>query len=308
MSHAFKRPTSAQSSATAPRMAIVTLLGALALSATTATTAAPPPAQELRISQTAYFSFALPPGWRVGEDGQFALTLVAPDRQAMTVLVGNSGLQPQYPPMRFAWEKLSALRPQNLQFGQAKQVQAAAGFAQAMAFEVSYGMNGQVWRGVARVSVAPAYDSATMALSGAFATAEQWPGHAPWLPQVALQVAATNGGAFGQRGIMAQNLRNSTAYAEAARDYRQWSQQNWQQVVDQRNASQDRRNFAVRENLGGVQAFADPYGNTQPRELPTGHKYYWADRQGRIWGSNDPSADPNAGGTGEWRRMERVQR
>jgi hypothetical protein len=121
-------------------------------------------------------------------------------------------------------------------------------------------------------------------------------------------VAATHGGAFGQRGIMAQNLRNSTSYAAAARDYRQWSQQNWQQVVDQRNASQDRRNVAVRENLGGVQTFADPYGNTQPRELPMGHKYYWADRQGRIWGSNDPSADPNVGGAGEWRRMERVQR
>ena len=226
----------------------------------------------------------------------------------MTVLVGNSGLQPQLPPMRFAWDKLSALRPQNLQFGPAQQVPPPTGFGQAMAFEVSYVVNGQAWRGVARVSVATAYDSATMALSGAFATAEQWPRHAPWLPQVASQVAATNGGAFGQRGIMAQNLRNSTAYANAARDYRQWSQQNWQQVVDQRNNSQDRRNFAVRENLGGVQTFADPYGNTQPRELPLGNKYYWADRQGRIWGSNDPSADPNAGGTGEWRRMERVQR
>ena len=301
----FKHPRPAGFSVAARMSAMAGLLGAVAF---TAATAAPPPAHELRIGQTAYFSFALPPGWQVGEDGQFALTLVAPDRQAMTVLVGNSGLQPQLPPMRFAWDKLSALRPQNLQFGPAQQVPPPAGFGQAMAFEVSYVVNGQAWRGVARVSVATAYDSATMALSGAFATAEQWPRHAPWLPQVASQVAATNGGAFGQRGIMAQNLRNSTAYANAARDYRQWSQQNWQQVVDQRNNSQDRRNFAVRENLGGVQTFADPYGNTQPRELPLGNKYYWADRQGRIWGSNDPSADPNAGGTGEWRRMERVQR
>ena len=292
----------------APRAALAAFMGLLAAAASTAATASAPPAHELRIGQTAYFSFALPPGWQVGENGPFALTLVAPDRQAMTVLVGNSGLQPQYPPMRFAWDKLSALRPQNLQLGQAQQTQPAPGFGHALAFEVSYVVNGQTWRGVARVSVATAYDSATMALSGAFATVEQWPRHAPWLPQVASQVAATNGGAFGRRGIMAQNLRNSTAYAQAASDYRQWSQQNWQQVVDQRNASQDRRNFGVRENLGGVQTFADPYGNTQPRELPTGHKYYWSDRQGRVWGSNDPSADPNSGGTGEWRRMERVQR
>ena len=47
---------------------------------------------ELRIGQGRFFSFALPPGWQVGEDGQFGMTLVAPDRQAMTVLVGNAGM------------------------------------------------------------------------------------------------------------------------------------------------------------------------------------------------------------------------
>jgi hypothetical protein len=31
-------------------------------------------------------------------------------------------------------------------------------------------------------------------------------------------------------------------------------------------------------------------------------------RHGRTWGTNDPGVDPNVGGTGEWRRMERVQR
>ena len=58
--------------------------------------------------------------------------------------------------------------------------------------------------------------------------------------------------------------RCPTAYAEAARQYRDWSQKNWQQVTDERNASQDRKNFAVRENNGGA--------------------------------------------TGEWRKMERVNR
>jgi hypothetical protein len=43
-------------------------------------------------------------------------------------------------------------------------------------------------------------------------------------------------------------------------------------------------------------------------ELPTTHTYYWTDRQGRMVGTNDPSADPNVGSTGEWRRMERVAR
>jgi hypothetical protein len=107
---------------------------------------------------------------------------------------------------------------------------------------------------------------------------------------------------------MQQNLRNSVAYGEAARQYREWSQNNWRQVTDERNASQDRKNFAVRENLGGIQTYNDPFGSSQPVELPTTHKYFWTDRQGRYVGTDDPSADPNMGSTGEWRRMERQTR
>ena len=153
----------------------------------------------------------------------------------------------------------------------------------------------------------PAYDSATMAMTAALSAVDQWGGYASWLPQVADQVSALNGAAFGMRGVMQQNLQNSAAYGEAARQYRDWSQKNWQQVTDARNASQDRRNFAVRENLGGVQTFANPYG-TPSVELPMTHKYYWTDAQGRVVGTDDPSANPNQGSTGEWRKMERVVR
>ena len=62
----------------------------------------------------------------------------------------------------------------------------------------------------------------------------------------------------------------------------------------------------MRENLGGVQTFANPYGGSPAVELPMTNKYYWADRQGRFVGTDDPSADPNTGSSGEWRRMERV--
>ena len=269
---------------------------------------APRSAGELRIGQGRFFSFALPPGWRVGEDGQFALTLVSPDNKALTLMVGNAGLPLNHPPARFAYEKLSAIQPQNLQMGQPRQARPVAGFGHAVEFDVSYAVRGVAYRGVAKVSVAPAYDSATMALTAALSTADQWSGYAAWLPQVANQVSATNGAAFGMRGIMQQNLQNSVAFGEAARQYRDWSQKNWQQVTDERNASQDRKNFAVRENLGGVQTFASPYGSKQSVELPTTHKYYWTDRQGRVVGTDDPRADPNAGSTGEWSKMERVLR
>ena len=264
------------------------------------------PAAELRIGRGRFFSYAIPPGWHVGEDGQFALTLAAADNKAITVMVGNSGISPNYSPAQFAYEKLMALRPQSLQLSEPRQAMPVAGFQQAYEFDVSYSARGIACLGVAKVSIARSYDTVTMAMTAALTVAEQWKGYSKWLPQMAEQISATDGAAFGMRGIMQQNLQNSTAFAQAAREYRGWSQKNWQQVTDDRNAIQDRQNFAVRENLGGVQTYANPYGTGQPLELPVTNKYYWSNRQGVVQGTDDPVANPNVGSTEEWRRMERV--
>jgi hypothetical protein len=267
--------------------------------------AAPPgtPAN-LQIGNGRYFSYALPQGWRVGEDGQFALTLVAPDNKALTVMVGNAGLPPNYPPARFVQEKLMAMQPRNLQVGPPRAATPVAGFRQAVEFDVSYSARGFVQRGIAKCNIQTAYDTAVMAMTASLSETSQWPGYAKWLPQVADQISASNGAAFGVRGIMAQNLRNSTAYAEAARNYREWSQRNWQAVTDGRNASEDRKNDAVRENLGGVQPYANPFGDRQKVELPLTYRYYWMDTQGNVVGTDDPNANPNPGSNTEWRQMK----
>ena len=65
----------------------------------------------------------------------------------------------------------------------------------------------------------------------------------------------------------------------------------------------------MRENLGGVQTFASPFATQQGApnvEMPLTHKQYWTNGQGRYFGTNDPSANPNVGSTGDWRKMERV--
>jgi hypothetical protein len=267
--------------------------------------ASPAAPASLQIGSGRFFSYALPQGWRVGEDGQFALTLVAPDNKALTVMVGNAGLPPGYQPGRFVYEKLMAMRPQNLQVGQPRAAQPVAGFQRAFEFDVSYSVQGAMQRGLAKCNIQAAYDTAVMAMTAAISEAGQWPGYATWLPKVADQISATNGAAFGVRGIMAQNLRNSTAYAEAARSYREWSQKNWQSVTDQRNASEDRKQAAFRDNLGGVQPYANPFGENQNVELPLTYRHYWMDRQGNVVGTDDPSANPNQGSTSEWRPMKR---
>jgi hypothetical protein len=263
------------------------------------------PAANLRIGQGQFFSYALPQGWRIGEDGQFAMTLVAPDNKAFTVMVGNAGYPPNYPPGQFVHEKLTALQPQNLQLSQPRRSTPISGFATAYEFDVIYSIRGVPSRGLVKCHIATAYDSAVLVMTAALSEATQWDGYATWLPLVAEQISATNGAAFGKRGIMAQNLQNSTAYAEAARQYRDWSQRNWQQVTDGRNASVDRRNREFRETLGAVQTYNNPFGHSAPVELPTTYQYYWTDPQGNFLGTDDPSVNPNNGSTIEWRKMQR---
>jgi hypothetical protein len=265
------------------------------------------PAAELRIATGRFFSYALPQGWRVGEDGQFALSLVAPDSKAFTVMVGNAGLPPNYPPDRFVYDKLMALQPQNLRIGPPQNATPVTGFTRAYQFVVDYSARGLTTHGIVKCSIATSYDTAVMAMTAALAEASQWPAYGSWLPMVADQISATNGGAFGARGIMAQNLQNSTAYGEAARQYRDWSQRNWQKVTDDRNASQDRNNVAFRENLGAVQTYVNPYDSRVPLELPTTYQYLWVDPKGTVLGTDDPSVNPNAGSTTEWKALPRRQ-
>ena len=260
-------------------------------------------APSLAIGSGRFFSYALPDGWRVVEDGQYALTLAAPDNHAFTVMVGNSGLPVNYPPGQFVAEKLAALRPENLQLGQPRPATPIAGFAKAYQFDVSYAIRGVPCRGTATCHIFPAYDSALLVMTAALSQASQWQGYAGWLPLVAEQISATNGAAFGRRGVMAQNLKNSVAFGAAAQRYREWSQKNWQGVVDQRSKSADERNYQVRENLGGVQTYSDGFGSNLQVQMPTTYKYYWSDGKGNYLGSDDPSVNPNAGSTVEWRKM-----
>ena len=265
------------------------------------------PGANLRIGSTQFFSYAMPEGWHVGENGQYALTLIAPDSKALTVMVGNAGMQPNSSPGQYAYQNLSAMRVDNLQLGQPQQVRPIAGFQYAYAFDVRYSVNGVPCQGVAIVHIAPSYGAAVMAMTAALAQSSQWPGYSAWLPLVAQQVAATNGAAFGARGVMQQNLANSVAYGEAAAKYRDWSQKNWQGVVDARGAATDRQNTQFRENLGAVQTYVNPYDNRVPVELPTTYQYFWVNAQGTYVGTNDPGVNPNVGSTAEWKQMPKRQ-
>lgn len=249
------------------------------------------------------FKFAMPNGWRVAEDGQFAVVVVAPDNSAMTVMVGNS-VMPHYHPGQFVYEKLLAMQPQNLQLSHPRPAQPVNGFSTAYEFDYMYVLNGIPWRGTATCSIAPSYDTCMMVMTCGASVEPHWYAYVSWLPQLAKLFQATNPNAFGRYGMMQQNLDISNAQGQMWQEYSQWSQDNWNGVVAQRQASQDRNNFHFRENLGNVQTFKNPYTDRQV-EMPANNSYYWVNERGETWGTNDPNENPNVGSNNRWVQMER---
>ena len=55
-------------------------------------------------------------------------------------------------------------------------------------------------------------NTAVMAMTAAISEAGTWPGYASWLPQVADQISATNGAAFGIRGHRDARTQDADCY------------------------------------------------------------------------------------------------
>ncbi len=57
---------------------------------------------QAQLVQGRHFTFVLPPGWRVGEEGNHALVLQAPDLSAGVIIYGVSGFAQNLSPAQFA--------------------------------------------------------------------------------------------------------------------------------------------------------------------------------------------------------------
>ena len=253
--------------------------------------------------QNPWFRYAVPAGWRVADEGAFAVALVAPDERAITVMTGNAGLPPGYPPLQFLFERLAQTGAQHLFLGPPRPGRPLPGFAMAVEVDFTYGVGGVPCQGVARCHIAPSYDMVTMVAIWAASEVRQWAGYASWLPEVASDVAITSGAAFGARGVAQQALASSIALGAQAQANREHAQAQWAEVTRQRGSSVEHAHEAFRDNLGNAQTWTNPYGYPDI-ELPNAHGHYWIDRQGHIVGTDDPSDDPNRRLPGEWSPMK----
>lgn len=102
-----------------------------------------------------------------------------------------------------------------------------------------------------------------------------------------------------------QMQRDQAVFAQKLAEYRDYTAKLSQQISDDRMRSNDARNEAFREVLGGVENYRDPF-QTQPVYLPAGYKEYWANPKGEYILSEQVGYDPNVGDTTEWRKIERI--
>lgn len=266
----------------------------------------PPPAQgrpALEVRQGPFFRYLLPAGWQVGEDGQYAVVLIPPDRRAVSAFVGNVGLPVGYPPHQFVFEKLMAFQPEQLQLGPPHPARPLPQFTSAWGFELSYAVGGLPCAGLARCHLAPAYDSVTMVMTMTASDRSQWPSYAPWLPELPEQTAATHPAALGAQAMAQQNLANAQALGQQLAAHRAWSQQTWEQVNVQRQRSQDQQAEARGDQLSGTQRYDNPYTG-QTIDLPAQNQAYWVHpATGQIVGATDPHFDPRTAGDPGWQRL-----
>jgi hypothetical protein len=103
-----------------------------------------------------------------------------------------------------------------------------------------------------------------------------------------------------------ERLAEQKRFNEVSMQHRQAMRQAHQQVFEERQAAHARQNFAMREVLGGVQTYVNPFQSSTV-ELPLGYRRYWVSNNGQIVGSNDEMFDPRSDNAHEWRDMERYK-
>lgn len=255
-----------------------------------------------------HFVYPLPPGWTVGEEGAFALVLRSPDMMAGIVVIGQSGLMHGMSPEQFAYYEMNTvmrLAP-DVRLTLARCIPPMPGYTQAAMFEVTYTLSGPMgmmpMRGIAVANVAIGYAQCNGTLTLAASEIRHWPQYAEWLPEVALAARNVGADAFGSQtmaGVISGIAQQDHAANQA---YQQWSQQTWQQVTNERNASIDRQQGAMGSTLTGQEWISEGFGGQDIRRSTT-PACIWRSRDGREISSPDPSFDPRHAGDVDWVRV-----
>jgi hypothetical protein len=253
------------------------------------------------------FTYLLPPGWFVAEEGKYSLSLRSNDYRAGITVFGQSGLMYPATPDQYAYQVMtSVMHLQNVQFSQPRPIQPMPGCTQAMMIETIYPVmmqNGSFMaKGIVVSNVAIGYNQCDAVMTLAAADVALWPQYQSWLPQVGLVACNTGPDPYGRStmaGVISGiAIQDHTAYNA----YSQWSNSLWQQVVNNRNTSVANQQNAMESILTGQVWVNSPYTGEATRQSTT-PAVIWESQDGRRISSEDPSFDPRTPTDSDWRRL-----
>ncbi len=268
------------------------------------------PLPQTRIVQGRNFTYALPAGWRVGEEGNHALVLQAGDLSAAVIVYGVSGLDQNLTPPQFAYNAITnnlRLSP-DVRISNPAPIRPLPGYTAAAVMDIAFTRTGpqgpQRVVGLVVSNVVSVYARSDAVVTLILALDTRWGAVQSWLPQVALQALNTGPNPFGRTAMSGAILNDTVRQREAYGQYLNWSQANWAGVVAQRAASLDRQAQGKGETLTGQYWGKNPYTGT-PERYSTSPSVIWVHRDGRQVPSSDSTFDPRTPADSDWRRVQR---
>ena len=253
------------------------------------------------------FTYLLPPGWFVAEEGKYSLSLRSSDQRAGITVFGQSGMMYPMTPDQYVYQVMTGvMQLQNVQFNRPYPIQPMPGYTQAMMIETMCSVilpnNSLMVQGIVVCNVAIGYNQCDAVMTLVAAEMSLWPQYQGWLPQVGLAACNTGPDPYGRTtmygvisGIAIQDHNAYTTYS-------QWSDHLWQQVASDRNASVTQQQNAMGPILTGQVWVDSPYTGDPTRQSTT-PAVIWESRDGRRIASHDPSFDPRTPIDSDWRRL-----
>ncbi len=253
------------------------------------------------------FTYFLPPGWQVVEEGKCSLCLKSQQDLSGIIVYGTCGMMQPIPPEHFVYNFMTHnMQAMNVQFTQVKPIQPMPGYTHAALIDVQYLINmptgpAQV-NGLVISNVVVVYGRCDAIMTLVASDAQVWPQNERWLPELAFAAYNTGPDPYG-RHSMSSTLIGSTMQEQAAFEaYNSWSQNLWSQVIADRHRSIDYQNEERGELLTGNQWVTNPFTGHQI-QVSTTPAVIWINRDGRTVSSQIATFDPRTPYDNDWCRL-----
>ena len=252
------------------------------------------------------FTYFLPLGWQVVEEGKYCLVLKSQQDLSGIIVFGTCGMIQPIAPEHFAHGVMTQKQAINVQFTQVKPIQPMPGYTHAALIDVQYVINMPTGpmqlKGLVISNVVVVYGRCDAIMTLVASDAQVWPQNERWLPELAFAAYNTGPDPYGRDSMSVTIMGITIQGQEAFQAYNTWSQNLWSQVVADRHRSIDYQNEERGTLLTGHQWVTNPFTGQQI-QVSTTPAVNWINRDGRTVSSQIATFDPRTPYDNDWCRL-----